>query len=86
MLQPGMGDSPGKFEETWEHHVDAYEDLAASKLDDDVKIRAVWREAPSKLRGDLLVHSQQFESNNNKLRAIIESYVNLNQSWIANDF
>ena len=66
VLQPGMGDSPGKFEETWEHQVDAYEDLAASKLDDDVKIRVVWREAPSKLQDDLLVHTPQFVSNFNQ--------------------
>ena len=86
VLQPGMGDSPGKFEETWEHQVDANEDLAASKLDDDVKIRVVWREAPSKLQDDLLVHTPQFVSNFNQLRAIIQSYANATKSWSANDF
>ena len=71
VLQPGMGDSPAKFEEAWnawEHQVDVYEKLATSKLD-DVKISVVLREAPTKLRDKLMVNSQQFESNYNKLRS-----------------
>ena len=79
VLQPGLGDDPAKFEEmwnTWEHPVDVYEKLATSKLDDDVKISVVPREAPTKLRDNLLVNSQQFESNFNKLRAIIQAYLN----------
>ena len=40
--------------------------LATSKLDDDVKISVVLREAPTKFRDNLLVNSQQFESNKNK--------------------
>ena len=66
VLQPGMGDNPAKFEKTWkawERQVDVYENLAASKLDDDADICVVCREAPSKLRDNLLVNSQQFESN-----------------------
>ena len=50
VLQPGMGDNPATFEATWkacEHQVDVHEKLAASKLDDDVKISEVLREAPS---------------------------------------
>ena len=43
------------------------------KLDDDVKISVVLRECPHKLRDHLLVNSQQFESNYNKLRAIIQA-------------
>ena len=85
VLQLGMGDNPAKFEETWnawEHPVDVYEKLATSKLDDGVKISVVLREAPTKLRDNSLVNSQQFESNYNKWRAIIE----LQQSWPANDF
>ena len=69
VLQPGMGDSPAKFEEAWnawEHQVDVYEKLATSKLDDYVKISVVLREAPTKLRDNLLVNSKQFESNYNK--------------------
>ena len=65
VLQPGMSDNPAKFEETWktwEHQVDVYENLATSKLDDDVKISVVLREAPQKLQDHLLVNSQQFES------------------------
>ena len=74
--QPGMSDNPAKFEETWkswEHQVDVCENLSSSKLDDDVKLSVVLREAPQKLRDHLLVNSQQFESNYNKLRAIIQS-------------
>ena len=89
VLQPGMGDNPAKLEETWkawEHQVDVYENLAASKLDDDVKISAVLREAPPKLRDNLLMNSQQFDSNYNKLPAIIQAYLNSHKSWIAKDF
>ena len=32
------------------------------------------------------VNSQQFESNYNKLRAIIQAYLNTNKTWIVNDF
>ena len=84
-----MGDFLAKFWEAWnawEYQVDVYEKLATSKLDDDVKISVVLREAPTKLRDNLLVNSQQFESNYNKLRAIIEAYLNSNKSWTANDF
>ena len=89
VLQPGMSDNPAKFEETWkswEHLVDVYENLSSSKLEDDVKISVVLREAPQKLRDRLLVNSQQFESNNNKLRAIIQAHLNTNKTWIVNDF
>ena len=89
VLQPGMSDNPAKFEETWkswEHQVDIYENLSSTKLDDDVKISVVFRECPQKLRDHLLVNSQQFESNYNKLRAIIQAYLNTNKTWIVNDF
>ena len=89
VLQPGMSDNPAKFEETWkswEHQVDICENLPSTKLDDDVKIIVVWRECPQKLRDHLLVNSQQFESNYNKLRAIIHAYLNTNKTWIVNDF
>ena len=89
VLQPGMSNNPAKFEETWkswEHQVEVYENLASSKLDDDVKISVVLREAPQKLRDHLLVNSQQFESDYNKLKAIIQAYLNTNKTWIANDF
>ena len=69
-----------------EHQVDVYEKLATSKLNDYVKISVVLREAPTKLRDNLLVNSQQFESNYNKLRAIFHGYLNSNKSWTANDF
>ena len=84
-----MSDNPAKFEETWklwEHQVDVYENLSSSKLDDDVKISVVLREAPPKLRDHLLVNSRQFESNCNNLGAIIQAYLNTNKTWIANDF
>ena len=84
-----MSDNPAKFEETWEsweHQADVYENLSSSKLDDNVKISVVLREAPQKLRDHLLVNSQQFESNYNKLRAIIQAYLNTNKTWIVNDF
>ena len=55
------------------------------KLDDDVKISMVLGEAPTKLRDNLLVNSQQFESDCNKLRATIQVYLNSNKSWIATD-
>ena len=58
------------------------EKLADSKLDDDVKISVVLCEAPPKL----LENPQQFQSNYNKLRAIIQAYLNSNKRWIANDF
>ena len=89
VLQPGMSDNPAKFEETWkswEHQVDIYENLSATKLDDDVKISVVLRECPQKLRDHLLVNSQQFERNYKKLRAIIQAYLNTNKTWIVNDF
>ena len=89
MLQPGMSDNLAKFEEgwtAWEHQVDVYDKLATTKLDDDVKITVVLREAPQKLRDHLLVNSQQFESNYNKLRAIIQAYLNTNKTWNVNDF
>ena len=89
VLQPRLGDNPAKFEEawnSWEHQVDVYEKLATSKLDDDVKISVVLRKAPTKLRDNLLVNSQQFESNYNKLRAIIQACLNSNKSWTAHDF
>ena len=89
VLQPGMGDSPAKFEEAWnawEHQVDVYEKLATSKLDDDVNISVVLREARTKLRDNLLVNSQQFEINYNKLRAIIQAYLNTNKFSTAHDF
>ena len=66
--------------------MDVFENLAASKLGDDVKISVVLREAPSKLRDNLLVNSHQFESNYNKLRAIIRAYLSSNKLWIANEF
>ena len=83
VLQLGMGDNPAKFEEAWnawEHQVGVHEKLMTSKLDDDVKISVVLREAPTKLRDNLLVNSQQFESNDNKLRAIIQADLNSNKS------
>ena len=89
VLQLGMSDNPAKFEETWkswERQVDVYENLSSSKLDDDVKISVVLRDAPQKLRDHLLVNSRQFESNYNSLGAIIQAYLNTNKTWIANDF
>ena len=83
VLQPGMSDNPAKFEETWkswEHQVDIYENLSSTKQDDDVKISVVLRECPQKLRDHLLVNPQQFESNYNKLRAIIQAYLNTNKT------
>ena len=62
------------------------ENLSSSKLDDDVKISVVLREAPQKLRDHLLVNSRQFESNYNKLRAIIQAHLNTFKTWIVNDF
>ena len=66
--------------------MDVYEKLATSKLDDDVKISVMLGEAPTKLRDNLLMNCQQFESNHNKFRAIIQAYLNSNKSWTANDF
>ena len=63
-----------------------YENLSSTKLDDNVKISVVLRESPQKLREHLLVNSQQFESNYNKLRAIIQANLNTNKTWIVNDF
>ena len=66
VLQQGMCDSPAKFEEAWnawEHQVYVYEKLAMSKLDDDVKISVVLREAPTKpprqLAGELSTVREQ---------------------------
>ena len=89
VVQPRMGDVPAKFEETrksWESPVDVDANIASSKLDGDVKISVVLREAPSKLRDHLLERTQHFECNNNNLRSIIQAYLNSNKSWIANDF
>ena len=60
--------------------MDISENLSSTKLDDDVKISVVLRECPQKLRDHLLVNSQQFESNYNKLRAIIQAYLNTNKT------
>ena len=83
-----MGERPAKFEEAWNarEQVDVYEELATSKLDGDVKISVALREAPTKLRDNLLVISQQFESNYSKFRAIIQAYLNTNKNWTASDF
>ena len=57
VLQPGMSDNLAKFEEgwtAWEHQVDVYDKLATTKLDDDVQITVVLREASQKLRDYLL--------------------------------
>ena len=70
----------------WEHHVDVYEKLATSKLNHDLKIIVVLREAPTKLRDKLPVTSQQLKSNFNKLREFIQAYLNSTKSWTANDF
>ena len=89
VLQPGMSENLAKFEETWkswEHQMDICENLSSTKLDDDVKISVVLRECPQKLRDHLLVNSHQFESNYNKLRAIIQAYLKTNKTWIVNDF
>ena len=51
-----------------------------------MKISVVLRECPQKLRDHLLVNSQQLESNYNKLRKIIQAYLNTNKTWIVNDF
>ena len=64
--------------------MDVYENLVAAKLDNNVNIGMVLRDA--QLRDNLLANSQQFESNNNKLRSIIQAYLNSNKGWIANDF
>ena len=66
--------------------MDVNENLSSSELDDDVKISVVLREAPQKLRDHLLVNSQEFESDYNRLKAIIQAYLNTNKTWIANDF
>ena len=89
VLQLGMSDNPAKFEETWkswEHQVAVCENLSSTKLDDDVKISVVLREAPQKFRDHLLVNSQRLGSNYNKLRTIIQAFLNTNKTWIANDF
>ena len=46
----------------------------------------VLREVPEKLRDHLLVNSQQFESDYDRLKAIIQAFLNTNKTWIANDF
>ena len=88
VLQPGMGERLAKFEEAWNarEQVDVYEELATSKLDGDVKISGALREAPTKLRDNLLVNSQQFESYYRKFRAIVQAYLNTNKNWTASDF
>ena len=51
VLQPKTGDNRAKLEEAckaWEHQRDVDENLPASKMDDDVKLSVVLREAPSK--------------------------------------
>ena len=51
-----------------------------------MKISVELREAPQKLRDHLLVNTQQFESYCNKMKGIIETYLNTNKTWIASDF
>ena len=81
MLQPGLGDNLAKFEgawNAWEHQVDVHEKLATSRVDDDEKISVLLREAPTQIRDNLLVNSQQYERNYNNLRAIIHAYLDSN--------
>ena len=49
-----------------------------------MKISAVPRVAPTKLRDNLLLNSQQIDYNT--LRAIIQAYLNTNKNWTAHDF
>ena len=49
-----------------------------------MKISVVLREARQKLRDHLLVNLQQFESDFNKLKAIMQAYLHTNKTWIAN--
>ena len=89
VLQPGMSDNPANFKgdvEVVGTPGGYLRNLSSTKLDDDVKISVVLRVSPQKLRDHLLVNSQQFESNYNKLRAIMQSYLNTNKTWIVNDF
>ena len=65
--------------------MDKNENLSSTKLDDDVKMSVVLRECSQKAASHLLVNSQQFESNCDKLRAIIQAYLNMNKTWIVND-
>ena len=66
--------------------MDIYKNLYSTERDDDVKISVVLRECPQKLRDHLLVNSHEFERNYNKLRAIIQAFLNTNKTWIVNDF
>ena len=89
VLQPGMSDNPANFKgdvEVVGTPGGYLRNLSSTKLDDDVKISVVLRVSPQKLRDHLLVNFQQFESNYNKLRAIMQSYLNTNKTWIVNDF
>ena len=67
VLQPGMGDSPAKFEEAWnawEHQVDVYEKLATSKLDDVKNQCGAARGAdqtPRQLDGELSTVREQLQ-------------------------
>ena len=79
VLQLGMSDNLVKFEETWKS-------WTTSKLDNNMNISVVLREAQQKLGDHLLANSQPFQSNYNKLRAIIQAYLNTNKTWIVNDF
>ena len=89
VLSPGMVDNPPKSEETWkmwEHQVGVYENLAGSKLDDDVKVSvAATRSTTKTSRQLVLVNSQQFDNDYTMLRSVIQTYLNSNNSWIAND-
>ena len=60
-------------------------DLTGSKLDEDVKMRVLIREASSKLRDNLLIISQQLQRDNNEMRAVILAYLNTNRTWVADD-
>ena len=84
------GDDPVRFEEqlkSWEHQVEINQKLTGSKHDDGVKVSVVVREAPSKLRDNLLVNSQSFEGKYNQLHIVITSYLNSRtQTWTVGDF
>ena len=58
-----------------------FEKLAGSKLDDDVKVSVVIREAPPKPRDSLLVNPQQFEDQYSKLRIVFLSFLKSNKEW-----
>ena len=64
----------------WSHRMLKLE-LEGSKLDDDVKVSVVIREAPLKTEKNLSGELKQFKGKYNQLILVIQTFLNSNKKW-----